>query len=83
MATAPSKAPSTTLGTLTIGGEQEPGAGSYPVHNPARPAEIVGHAPAADAGQLDAAVAAASSWPVSAAGAWPTISAGRAGLYTG
>jgi acyl-CoA reductase-like NAD-dependent aldehyde dehydrogenase len=45
---------------LTIGGEQQTGgAGSYPVHNPARPAEIVGHAPAADTGQLDAAVAAA------------------------
>jgi acyl-CoA reductase-like NAD-dependent aldehyde dehydrogenase len=72
MATAPSKAPSTTLGTLTIGGEQEPGAGSYPVHNPARPAEIVGHAPAADANQLDAAVAAArralAGWRVLGAG---------------
>ena len=34
---------------LTIGGETQPGAaGSYPVHNPARPAEIVGYAPAAD-----------------------------------
>jgi acyl-CoA reductase-like NAD-dependent aldehyde dehydrogenase len=53
-------APSTTLATLTIGGEQHPGgAGAYPVHNPARPAEVVGHAPAADAGQLDAAVGAA------------------------
>jgi acyl-CoA reductase-like NAD-dependent aldehyde dehydrogenase len=49
-----------TLATLTIGGEQQPGAaGSYPVHNPARPAEVVGHAPAADRAQLDAAVAAA------------------------
>jgi len=45
---------------LTIGGEPRPGAaGTYPVHNPARPAEIVGHAPAADSAQLDAAVAAA------------------------
>ncbi|OBG19696.1 aldehyde dehydrogenase family protein [Mycobacterium sp. 852002-51057_SCH5723018] len=45
---------------LTIGGEPQPGAaGSYPVHNPARPAEIVGHAPAADSAQLDAAVSAA------------------------
>ncbi|HEU4362622.1 MAG TPA: aldehyde dehydrogenase family protein [Mycobacterium sp.] len=45
---------------LTIGAERQPGgAGSYPVHNPARPAEIVGHAPAADRGQLDAAVHAA------------------------
>lgn len=46
--------------TLTIGGEpQAGGAGSYPVHNPARPAEIVGEAPAADRAQLDAAVNAA------------------------
>jgi len=46
--------------TLTIGGEQQAGAaGSYPVHNPARPAEIVGKAPAADRAQLDAAVTAA------------------------
>ncbi|MGH3561416.1 MAG: aldehyde dehydrogenase family protein, partial [Mycobacterium sp.] len=45
---------------LTIGPEQQPGAaGTYPVHNPARPAEIVGHAPAADYAQLDAAVQAA------------------------
>ncbi|SOJ53679.1 NAD/NADP-dependent betaine aldehyde dehydrogenase [Mycobacterium simulans] len=45
---------------LTIGGEPQPGAaGSYTVHNPARPAEIVGHAPAADRGQVDAAVRAA------------------------
>jgi len=45
---------------LTIGGEPQPGAaGSYAVHNPARPAEIVGHAPAADGAQLDAAVSAA------------------------
>ena len=49
-----------TLATLTIGGEAQPGAaGSYPVHNPARPAEIAGHAPAADRAQLDAAVSAA------------------------
>ena len=45
---------------LTIGGQPQPGAaGTYPVHNPARPAEIVGHAPAADSAQLDAAVSAA------------------------
>ncbi|HXA88392.1 MAG TPA: aldehyde dehydrogenase family protein [Mycobacterium sp.] len=45
---------------LTIGGEPQAGAaGSYPIHNPARPAEIVGHAPAADRAQLDAAVSAA------------------------
>ncbi|MBV9722277.1 MAG: aldehyde dehydrogenase family protein [Mycobacterium sp.] len=46
--------------SLTIGGEPQPGAGaSYPVHNPARPAEIVGYAPAADLDQLEAAVQAA------------------------
>jgi acyl-CoA reductase-like NAD-dependent aldehyde dehydrogenase len=45
---------------LTIGGQPQPGAaGTYPVHNPARPAEIVSHAPAADSAQLDAAVSAA------------------------
>src|ERR1700753_2399265 len=45
---------------LTIGGEPQPGAaGSYPIHNPARPAEIGEHAPAADSAQLDAAVSAA------------------------
>jgi acyl-CoA reductase-like NAD-dependent aldehyde dehydrogenase len=45
---------------LTIGGEPQSGAaGTYPVHNPARPTEIVGHAPAADSAQLDAAVSAA------------------------
>ncbi|HXA12635.1 MAG TPA: aldehyde dehydrogenase family protein, partial [Mycobacterium sp.] len=60
MTTAPSTTQGTTHPTLTIGGEQQPGgAGSYPVHNPARPAEVVGHAPAADLAQLDAAVQAA------------------------
>jgi acyl-CoA reductase-like NAD-dependent aldehyde dehydrogenase len=45
---------------LTIGGQPQPGGGaSYPVRNPARPAEIVGHAPSADLDQLDAAVQAA------------------------
>ena len=45
---------------LTIDGDPQPGAaGTYPVHNPARPSEIVGNAPAADRAQLDAAVAAA------------------------
>jgi acyl-CoA reductase-like NAD-dependent aldehyde dehydrogenase len=49
-----------TDSVLTIGGEPQPGAaGSYPVHNPARPSEVVGHAPTADRAQLDAAVAAA------------------------
>jgi acyl-CoA reductase-like NAD-dependent aldehyde dehydrogenase len=51
-----------TLASLTIGGElQAGGAGTYPIHNPARPAEIVGEAPAADRAQLDAAVAAAQN----------------------
>src|SRR6202022_5004593 len=60
MTTAPSTTQGTTHPTLTIGGEQQPGgAGSYPVHNPARPAEVVGNAPAADLAQLDAAVQAA------------------------
>src|ERR1700731_2648729 len=45
---------------LTIGGQPQPGAGaSYSVHNPARPAEGVGHAPPADLTHLDAAVQAA------------------------
>lgn len=44
---------------LTIDGEARPGASTYPVHNPARPAEIVGDAPAAGPEQLDAAVQAA------------------------
>ncbi|GBE64999.1 aldehyde dehydrogenase [Mycobacterium sp. MFM001] len=44
---------------LTIDGEAQPGAATYPVHNPARPAEVVGDAPAADLEQLDAAVRAA------------------------
>ncbi len=50
----------TTQPALTIGGRSQPGAaGSYPVRNPARPAEIVSQAPAADDAQLDAAVHAA------------------------
>jgi acyl-CoA reductase-like NAD-dependent aldehyde dehydrogenase len=48
-----------TLG-LVIDGEVVAGeAGSYPVHNPVRPAEVVLEAPAASTGQLEAAVAAA------------------------
>jgi acyl-CoA reductase-like NAD-dependent aldehyde dehydrogenase len=63
-----------TLATLTIGGEPQPGAaGSYPVHNPARPAEVVGEAPAADRAQLDAAVTAARN----AAGAWRALDVGE------
>ncbi|MBV9321015.1 MAG: aldehyde dehydrogenase family protein [Mycobacterium sp.] len=61
----------TTQPVLTIGGEPQPGgAGSYPVHNPARPAEIVGHAPVADDAQLDAAVQAARQ----AAPGWRALS---------
>src|SRR4051812_18241148 len=45
---------------LVIAGECVAGAdGVYAVHNPARPAEVVGHAPIASHGQVDAAVAAA------------------------
>jgi acyl-CoA reductase-like NAD-dependent aldehyde dehydrogenase len=45
---------------LTIGGRREHGAaGSYAVHNPARPAEVVLKAPSASLAQLDDAVAAA------------------------
>lgn len=63
-----------TLATLTIGGEPQTGAaGSYPVHNPARPAEIVGEAPAADRAQLDAAVGAARG----AAPAWRALDVGE------
>jgi acyl-CoA reductase-like NAD-dependent aldehyde dehydrogenase len=63
-----------TLATLTIGGEPQPGAaGSYPVHNPARPAEVVGLAPAADRAQLDAAVSAARK----AAAAWRAVDVGE------
>jgi acyl-CoA reductase-like NAD-dependent aldehyde dehydrogenase len=59
-----------TLATLTIGGEPQAGAaGSYPVHNPARPAEVVGEAPAADLAQLDAAVTAARN----AAAGWRAL----------
>src|SRR5699024_9740386 len=45
-------------------------AGPYRVHNPARPAEIVGHAPAADRSQLDASVRAARE----AAPGWSALS---------
>ena len=45
---------------IVVGGERVAGAdGVYAVHNPARPAEVVGHAPIASGEQLDAAVAAA------------------------
>jgi acyl-CoA reductase-like NAD-dependent aldehyde dehydrogenase len=55
---------------LTIDGQQVDGeAGSYDVHNPARPLEVVGQAPAADTAQLDLAVAAARR----AAPAWAAM----------
>ncbi|EID17936.1 aldehyde dehydrogenase [Mycobacterium xenopi RIVM700367] len=58
--TTSAKAPAQAAAVLTIGGRpQEGGAGTYLVHNPARPAETVGQAPAADHAQLDAAVQAA------------------------
>jgi acyl-CoA reductase-like NAD-dependent aldehyde dehydrogenase len=45
---------------LVIDGAVVPGgAGTYPVTNPARPAEVVFDAPAASATQLDQAVGAA------------------------
>ena len=47
-------------GALVIDGEEVAGAeGTYPVTNPARPAEVVLHAPSASPGQLDQSVAAA------------------------
>jgi acyl-CoA reductase-like NAD-dependent aldehyde dehydrogenase len=46
--------------SLVIDGKPHDGAaGTYDVFNPARPAELVGHAPAADLAQLDLAVGAA------------------------
>ncbi len=56
---------------LVIDGKPHEGhAGSYDVFNPARPAELVGQAPAADLSQLDAAVAAARR----AFGEWSAMS---------
>jgi acyl-CoA reductase-like NAD-dependent aldehyde dehydrogenase len=56
---------------LVIDGQRHGGeAGTYPVHNPARPAEVVGDAPATSARQLDAAVSAARR----AAAEWSTLS---------
>ncbi|HWC36337.1 MAG TPA: aldehyde dehydrogenase family protein [Mycobacteriales bacterium] len=48
-----------TAALVIDGKPHDGGAGSYEVFNPARPAELVGHAPAADLSQLDGAVAAA------------------------
>lgn len=47
------------LGLVVDGGVEAGGAGTYPVTNPVRPAEVVLEAPAADLDQLDRAVAAA------------------------
>jgi len=56
---------------LVIDGEVVPGgAGTYPVTNPVRPAEVVLEAPAASAGQVDRAVAAARR----AAPGWAALS---------
>jgi acyl-CoA reductase-like NAD-dependent aldehyde dehydrogenase len=79
MTTTPSEVLSTDS-VLTIGGEPQLGAaGSYPVHNPARPSEIVGHAPTADQAQLDAAVSAARR----AGPGWRALGvAGRAAAFT-
>src|SRR5437867_12802196 len=50
----------TVAAGIVVGGERvEGGDGVYAVHNPARPAEVVGHAPVASDEQLDAAVLAA------------------------
>ena len=55
---------------LIIDGAVVPGAaGTYPVTNPARPGEVVLHAPAASADQLDQAVAAARA----AQGPWAQL----------
>jgi acyl-CoA reductase-like NAD-dependent aldehyde dehydrogenase len=59
-----------TASLLIDGKPYAGGAGTYDVFNPARPAELVGHAPAADLDQLDAAVAAARR----AFGEWSSMS---------
>ena len=81
MTSSVSGAPPATAAVLTIAGEGQPGgAGSYPVHNPARPGEVVGFAPAADRAQLDAAVHAARR----AAVEWRTLAvAERAAAVVG
>ena len=48
-----------SIGLVIDGAAVAGGAGSYPVQNPARPAEVVFEAPSASPDQLDAAVAAA------------------------
>jgi acyl-CoA reductase-like NAD-dependent aldehyde dehydrogenase len=48
-----------TIGLVIDGAVVAGGDGNYPVHNPARPSEVVFEAPSASAAQLDAAVGAA------------------------
>ena len=48
-----------SIGLVIDGGVVAGGEASYPVHNPARPSEIVFQAPSASADQLEAAVTAA------------------------
>ena len=59
-----------TASLVIDGKSHDGGAGTYDVFNPARPAELVGRAPAADLDQLDAAVAAARR----AFGEWSAMS---------
>ena len=71
----------TRVGLVIDGDVEAGGAGSYPVTNPARPAEVVLEAPATSPEQLDRAVAAARraqpAWAALAmderagAGPWP------------
>ena len=56
---------------LLIAGEERAGAGTFPVHDPARAGEVVGHAATATADDaLDAVAAAHRAWP-----AWAALSA--------
>jgi acyl-CoA reductase-like NAD-dependent aldehyde dehydrogenase len=56
---------------LLIAGEERAGAGTFPVHDPGRAGEVVGHAAAATADDaLDAVAAAHRAWP-----AWAALSA--------
>jgi acyl-CoA reductase-like NAD-dependent aldehyde dehydrogenase len=59
MGTQSDDAAAMSPGLLIDGDIVAGGAGTYPVTNPARPAEVVLHAPAASPDQLDAAVTAA------------------------
>jgi acyl-CoA reductase-like NAD-dependent aldehyde dehydrogenase len=56
---------------LLIAGEERAGAGTFPVHDPARAGEVVGHAATATADDaLDAVAAAHRAWPT-----WAALSA--------